>query len=77
MPKSKDPIFLSYEQRVLHRQAHYAKLKSSPRSELRTLQAYKKGLLLQLSDINVSIEALERLVAHPRRAAAQGRASEA
>lgn len=62
MLKSKDPVFLSYEQRVLHRQDYYEKLKKSPRSELRAIRAYRKELLLQLGAVNVSIEALNRMI---------------
>jgi predicted ATP-grasp superfamily ATP-dependent carboligase len=77
MALSKEPLNPTYDKRVKHQMKRYANLnrkRFSLRSELDTLKSYKKGLLLQIGDINVSIDALDRMI-RARKVAAQGRAS--
>lgn len=78
MSLSNRPLNPTYEQRVKHQMKRYEKLRDrSLASELRTVKAYKQGLLFQLADINISINALDRMIRRRRakKAADQGRAS--
>ncbi len=78
MPLSREPLNPTYDQRVKRQMKRYSGLQRkrfSLRLELDTLKSYKKVLLLQIGDINVSIDALDRLLRRARTAAARGRAS--
>lgn len=80
MALSKEPLNPTYEQRVKRQMKRYTTLRAKGFSltlELTTLKSYKQGLLLQIGDINVSIDALDRMIRRARTAAAQGKASAA
>ena len=80
MALSKKPLNPTYEQRVKRQMKRYTTLRAKGFSlalELTTLKSYKQGLLLQIGDINVSIDALDRIIRRARTAAAQGKASAA
>lgn len=66
----------AYEKKVKQRQKQYdKKLQDAGLAmELETLKSFRAGLWLQMRDINLSIDALDRLI-RARRAVAQGKAS--
>jgi hypothetical protein len=71
MALSKEPLNPAYNKLVKRQMKRYASLQRmrfSLRSELDTLKSYEKGLLLQIGDINVSLDALDHLLRRARTA---------
>jgi hypothetical protein len=66
----------AYEKRVKQQQKRYGNLRRFNLTlELSTLKSYRNGLYIQLKDINLSIDALNRMIRRARTVSPAGTAS--